>query len=312
VAALLGVGSLLAGMVGCAAERTQWHQAGAPAVAGSPTPGDAPSGTAPTSAFAVGVRTLHLSRGADRPLRTLVWYPASGPVGRAPVSGAKVAPGRYPVVLFSHGLRADPETYAAGTARLAAAGFVVVAPAYPHTNGESRPMNPVDVVNQPADASAVLDAVLALDSGGDPFAGHLWSARVAAMGHSAGGYTTAALFGIARDPRLLAGVVLSGGTIGSFRGTPAPLLFVHGEADDVVDYRTGRAAYDQDAWPKAFLTAIGGGHADYLTPDHPAFAPVLATVTDFLRWTLYGDAAAHARLAADAGKPGVTRWESTL
>jgi fermentation-respiration switch protein FrsA (DUF1100 family) len=216
------------------------------------------------------------------------------------------------VLLFSHGLGGDPEDYAAGTARLAAAGFVVAAPAYPHTNSSAHPMNPIDVVNQPADASAVIDAVLAMDRVGDPLAGHLQTDRVAALGHSAGGYTTAALFGVDRDPRLVAGVVISGGTIGSFRGASAPLLFVHGDADQVVSYHAGRSAYASLTWPKAFLTESGGGHVDFLSPASKGFAPMITTITDFLRWALYGDAAAKARLGSDAGVAGVTRWESRL
>ncbi len=317
--------AVLAGLLltGCLPDRPQWHGTAASAApstpGGSTPPATAPAspsptgGPAPASAYAVGMRTLPLSRGADRPLRTVVWYPATGPAGSAVTTGAVVAGGRFPVLLFSHGLGADPESYAAGTTRLAAAGFVVVAPAYPNTNGSSDPMNPIDVVNQPADASAVLDAVLALDSrAGDPLAGHLRTTMVAAIGHSGGGYTTTGLFGVDRDPRLVAGVVLSGGVIGGFRGTPAPLLFVHGDHDAVVPYSAGRSAFTAVPWPRAMLTEIGGGHADYLDPDDRGFAPMLATVTDFLRWTLYGDAAAHARLAADGSKPGVTRLESTL
>ncbi len=314
----------IATLVGCTARSGAWREAGAtprPSGSTAPSPGaepgpsaaSAPAGSAPKDAFAVGVRTVQLSRGSDRPLRTVIWYPAAGPAGRTPVSGAAVAAGRFPVLLFSHGLGGSPESYVAGTSRLAAAGFVVVAPAYPHTNSAAKPVDPVDVIHQPADASAVLDAVLARDTtAGDPLAGHLRTDRVAALGHSAGGYTTAGLFGVARDNRLLAGVILSGGSIGGFRGASAPLLFVHGDQDPVVRYQAGRSAYDAAPWPRAFLTEIGGGHVDYLSPADPGFAPMLATVTDFLRWTLYGDLTAKQRLSVDATRPGVTRWESTL
>jgi fermentation-respiration switch protein FrsA (DUF1100 family) len=302
----------LAGCTGRAAATRTAAPATPPAASATRTQ-PAAGGSAPHAASAVGVRTLSLQRGSDRPLRTVLWYPASGPAGHAPVTGAPVAAGRFPVLLFSHGLGGTPEEYAAGTTRLAAAGFVVIAPAYPHTSASARPVDPVDVIHQPADASAVLDAVLARDSTpADPLAGHLLTARVAALGHSAGGYTTAGLFGVARDRRLLAGVILSGGAVGGFRGAAAPLLFVHGDHDPVVDYRAGRAAYDADPWPRAFLTEVGGGHVDYLSPSDPGFGPTLATVTDFLRWTLYGDPAAKSRLPADAARAGVTRWESTL
>jgi hypothetical protein len=54
-------------------------------------------------------------------------------------------------------------------------------------------------------------------------------------------------------------------------------------------------------WPKAWLRLRGQGHTDpYLRPGASAFGSVSRTTTDFLRWTLYGDAKAKARLTADA------------
>jgi hypothetical protein len=45
----------------------------------------------------------------------------------------------------------------------------------------------------------------------------------------------------------------------------------------------------------------GENHGDpYLTPSDPAFKVVATTTTDFLRWSLYGDAAAKKRLTRDA------------
>src|SRR5262245_16241752 len=55
---------------------------------------------APTKTFAVGSRELNLSRG-NRPLRTVVWYPAAGTAG-GPLATAAAGP--FPLVLFSHGL----------------------------------------------------------------------------------------------------------------------------------------------------------------------------------------------------------------
>src|SRR5690349_20387699 len=92
------------------------------------------SRAAPAKPFAVGSRRLALSRGSDRPLPTTLWYPATGtPLTGTITAGAVPAAGRFPVVLLSHGLHSLPSDLAAFGTRWAAAGFVVAAPAFPHT-----------------------------------------------------------------------------------------------------------------------------------------------------------------------------------
>ena len=111
----------------------------------------APLTGAPERTYPVGVRTLALGRGAARPLPTTVWYPAgAGPAGGRPANGVPVAPGRFPVVLFSHGLQSLPEMHAEMATRWAAAGFIVAAPAYPHTNRRTRTFSrPTCATNRP-------------------------------------------------------------------------------------------------------------------------------------------------------------------
>jgi fermentation-respiration switch protein FrsA (DUF1100 family) len=247
-----------------------------------------PTGRAPTKSYAVGTRTLRLSNGPDRPLPTTVHYPTVA--------------GRFPVVLFSHGLTGRPANYQTLLKRWAAAGFVVVAPAYPHTSAGVAKFDILDVVNQPADASYVLTKVLATSGiPADP-------GQVAAAGHSAGGITTVGLFTAKRDNRLRSGIVLAGNALGVgdvYSGPSASLLFVHGGRDEIVSYASGRAAYDRVPWGKAMFTLPDEGHGGpYLQPDHPVFAAVAAVTTDFLRWSLYGDPAARARLAKHASAVG--------
>jgi dienelactone hydrolase len=280
--------------------------------------GSAVTGSMPVDgSYPVGVRTLYLSRGVDRPLPTTVWYPAAGVAvpddePGAPVRGALVAPGRFPIVLFSHGLDSRPEHHVALTVRWAAAGFVVVAPAYPHTKLGAARFDRADVRQQPADAWHVLRAVGALDRTlGDPFAGHLDASLVAAVGHSAGGYTTAGLLTAGHSAVLRGAVVIAGGTRHRFGGRPVPVLFVHGSADRVVPVSAGWFAYRQVPWPRAFLAVVGRGHGEYLVPGQPGFAQVVPTITDFLRWTLYNDTTARDRLAL-ADVPGVTSWTGRI
>jgi len=275
-----------------------------------------PAGVAPERPFAVGVREITLNRG-DRPLPVTIWYPGAGRAGGKPRRSAQAADGRFPVVVFSHGLSGLPADYAPMLRRWAAAGFVVAAPTYPNTNRRARSYNVLDVMNQPADASYVLTEVLALDSAaGDLFDGHLSTDRVAAAGHSAGGITTVGLFTAYRDERLDAGIVLAGSGLGvgtAFSGPAAPQLFVHGELDEVVSYADGRAAYEKVPWPKAMLSLPDGDHGrSLLRAGNPAFPIVVDTTTEFLRWSLYGDGAAKGRLTAGATRNGLAAFDNRL
>ena len=252
----------------------------------------APAAHAPSGSFVVKSRIISLSRGADRPLPTTVWYPAIGS-------------GPFPVIVFGHGLTSEPSAYSALLIRWAKAGFVVAAPSFPHTHYQVQDYRPLDVANQPADMSYVLGKVVDLNAkAGDPFYHRLDPVRVAAAGHSAGAITTIGLFTTHRDQRLTAGIVLSGEQVlpAPFTGPSAPILFVHGKLDKTVPYANGVAAYKAVPWPKALMTVTQGGHVA-ITKD---FGPVLATTTDWWRWTLYGDLAARNRLKADATRGGTS------
>ncbi|MFG2058311.1 alpha/beta hydrolase family protein [Micromonospora sp. NPDC048930] len=316
-AALVTAALLTAGLAGCSggtAAAPQRPAPDVPAKATTPAP-RVPAGHAPTQSFAVGVRQLKLNRDGDRPLPVTVWYPARGAAGGAPERSAPAATGRFPVVMFSHGLGARPEDYQLLLSRWAAAGFVVAAPRFPHT-GAGGDGNPLDVLNQPADVSYALTQVLALNTkAGDPLRGRLDPDRVAAAGHSAGGVTTIGLFTAGRDERLDAGIVFAGTALGvgtGFAGAAAPQLFVHGEADEVVSYAAGKAVYDAVPWPKAMLSLPRGDHGRALLSNGKALRVVADTTLEFLRWTLYGDAAAKKRLPADAARGGLATLDDHL
>ena len=268
------------------------------------------AGTAPTRRFGVGMRDFGFSRGTDRPLPTRVWYPAAGPAGDTVTTAATPAGGRFPVVVFSHGLSSQPNDYAIMLRRWARAGFVVAAPIYPHTSYGTAEFNTYDIVNQPADASAVLTSLLALEAGGDPLGAQLDADRVAAAGHSAGGITTAGLFSAVRDDRLKAGIVFSGTDFRSapFAGAPAGMLFVHGTQDDTVAYAAGHTVFEAVPWSRAMLTVTGG---DHLIAGGTVEA-VTATTTEFLRWSLYGDDHARHRIPAKAAVGGTCTLEDQL
>jgi poly(3-hydroxybutyrate) depolymerase len=263
-------------------------------------------GTAPAQAFAVGRRDFSFVRG-DRQLPVRVWYPAGGAAGGDPADDAAPAPGTFPVVLFSHGLTAQPDDYAAMLVRWAQAGFVVAGPKYPYTWFGAADVNADDIVNQPADASYVLTRMLALD---DPLGAHLDAARIGAAGHSGGGITTAGLFSSERDSRLTAGIILAGTDFRSapFAGPAAAMLFVHGRQDGTVAYDAGHTVFKAVPWPRAMLTITAGGHVTTAAD----FETITGTSTDFLRWSLYGDAAAKSRIPARAAVNGVATLENQL
>ncbi|WP_433387435.1 poly(ethylene terephthalate) hydrolase family protein [Micromonospora sp. KLBMP9576] len=327
--ALLTTALLTVAVAGCSGDTGPAPQAAGPQVTAPTPPTQAtaapgqgaipaprvPAGTAPDRAFAVGVRQLKLNRDGTRPLPVTLWYPAAGKAGGQPERSADAAGGKFPVVMFSHGLNARPADYQTLLTRWAAAGFVVAAPTFPHTSrgGDG---NALDVLNQPADVSYVLTKVLALDArAGDPLRGRLAADRVAAAGHSAGGVTTIGLFTARRDERLDAGVVFAGTALGvgtAFAGAAAPQLFVHGEADEVVGYAAGKAVYDKVPWPKAMLSLPKGDHGRALLSDGAALRVVSDTTVNFLRWSLYGDASAKSRIPADAARNDIATLDNRL
>ncbi|MCY1141075.1 chlorophyllase [Actinoplanes sp. Pm04-4] len=225
------------------------------------TPYEPIQGQAPVPVRTVARRDYSFARDG-RALRTQVWAP--------------VGPGPYPLVLFSHGLHAQPDDYASLLARWALAGFVVAAPRYPHTALGTSKFNAYDLVNQPLDASEVITRVLEKEP--------VDASRIAAAGHSGGGITTAGLLSAHRDDRLKAGVLMAGtdflGT--PFSGPPAAVLMVHGREDTSVKYTAARTVYEAVPWSRAMMTITDGGHQ---ITDLPAVA---ATTTAFLRWSFYG------------------------
>ena len=278
--------ALTAGVTGCT---------GQPSPARWVTPSPSPEGTvaprlarvAPLPPLPVPKAALDVSRQEvtyrreGRVLRTVVWLPSTT---------AKV-----PAVVFSHGLNGTPESFSPLLTTWAAAGFAVIAPAYPNTSRTAPRLDVYDVLNQPADASFVLSQVLA-----GPLGERIDGTRLAAAGHSAGAITTVGLFTAGRDARLHAGIVLAGSGLGvgtAFTGTPASLLFVHGDADPLVSYASGKATYDIVPWSKAMLTVPGGNHNDpYLRPGDASFTEVRSLTLAFLRLELYGDASARRQL----------------
>lgn len=194
-----------------------------------------------------------------------VSYPSGG------VRGVPVAPGRYPLVVFSHGYAGFRDQSTFLTARLASWGFVVAAPDH-----FSRDLT--EVLGGPTAATAKttdvgdLKATIALmgaqdASASSPFHGHVDTGLVGAVGHSAGGAAVEAL--AATDPRVTTFIGLAGATVGSFgqtrRGPGSvvphqPGMLMSGTSDHVVSDVGMIAAYGRMRSPKRLVLLRGAGH----------------------------------------------------
>ncbi|THV29479.1 alpha/beta hydrolase family protein [Glycomyces paridis] len=287
--------------------------AGATALLGSAAP--ALAATAPTQTFPLGVREFAWSR-AGRSLTTRIFYPAaSGTPGGNPVRDAPIADGPFPVVEWSHGLGGNPESYGPHIRPLAAAGFIVPAPVF-STTTTGTPGNIQDVYNgnQSKDVSEVLTRTLALGAEGscDAFEGRMdTTLGVGVAGHSLGGMTTHGLLTAWPDSRITAAIPYACVDMGNPTGeVNANVLFVHGDQDPICQYSLARQAHAELPAPKAFMTHTGQGHDEYIW-NGPTYDQTVAVSLDWMRWSLYGDTAAKARLASDASGGGIV-WEAEL
>jgi alpha-beta hydrolase superfamily lysophospholipase len=253
--------------------------------------------------------------GRRRTLRTIVHFPAQGQPGGA---GNGPAAGAFPLVLMAHGFRLPADGYERILTAVAAAGFIVAAPAFPHTSPDSAQVDRRDIVNQPADLSFLIDALTSFASlhpdllppVADP-------GRVAALGHSDGGLTVSAWAydNSYRDRRVTAAVVLAGG-IGLFPGTyfapdSPPLLAIHATGDQVDPYSASVNLFNAvPAGVSRFLLTIEGG--SHLGPYMygTALPEVAEAIVDFLGGYFLGDGTARARLRVDGNRPGLTTLRS--
>lgn len=229
---------------------------------------------------------------ASRTLEALVYVPE----GRGP----------FPLLIFSHGLGATPQLYAALTEEVAAAGFVIVAPYFPLTsqNAPAGP-DPADTQQQPGDVSFLIDAVAAA-AARPPFSGRVDTQRVGTFGHSNGAITTLGIVAnsCCKDGRIDAAVSLAGtaspfnGGAYDFGNTP-PLMLVHGTDDVLVPYDGSVQVFNNVEAAKGMLTLDGLDHGSFITASGNGFTTTANTIVDFFRTHLKGNAEAEARLVME-------------
>ena len=201
------------------------------------------------------------------PADAKVTYPSGG------VRGVPVAPGRFPLVVFSHGFAGFRDQSTFLTSFLASWGFVVAAPDH-YSRGLTKVLGgPATGPTSGAVTTDVGDlrATLGLmkERAGAPssrFYQHVDTTEVAAVGHSAGGAAVEAW--AATDKRVTTFVGMAGATVGAFgedeEGPRSivpkqPGMFLAGSSDLIVETPSMIAAYDALTGPKR-LVIVGGGH----------------------------------------------------
>ena len=226
----------------------------------------------------VGVTTLTFTKasvtnGPPRVLTTVVWYPAARGTGTAETFGlrdADVRPGRYPLVVFSHGTCGRPTEASYLTMALAARGFVVAAPPHPGNTADDFPgclVGPLFVdsfLNRVPDVRFVIDSMLAeATSGSSRFSGRLRSDAIAVTGLSFGGFTT--LSAAQREPRLDAVLALAPGGTAVLQpaAIPIPAMVIGSEKDEVVGFAESEKAYQRLAGPRFLVELQGGTHLNF-------------------------------------------------
>jgi predicted dienelactone hydrolase len=242
------------------------------------------------------VQLVDHARG-DRRLMLTRWYPAAPHARRTPLAsyasprltavlglpavhvhahrGARARPGRLPVVLFSPGLGEPRVHYQAIAEDLASHGYLVIgvdhtgeAPVeFPDGRIELQSDHPLAelAATRLADMRLVLRRLNTMAAGprGD-------RRRVAAIGHSFGGSTAAAL--MRADPTVRAGVDLDGAIFGParWRGVPRPFL-VMSASGRLLSFPAMHRFLAHPGGPRLALTFAGFEHMSF--SDWPVTQP---------------------------------------
>ncbi|MCY4589114.1 MAG: hypothetical protein OXE86_00815 [Alphaproteobacteria bacterium] len=165
--------------------------------------------SARTHAESIGFRDLRMQSDGEH-MVAAVWYPTDvadgqtveGPFPMTAVRNAPLAEGHFGLVLISHGTGGHRLGHRGTAIRLARAGYVVAAPEHGGDNWRDARYSGTaeNWVRRPRQLRALLDRLL----GDREFDMRIDPARIAAIGHSAGGYSVLALIGGRADMRVLA------------------------------------------------------------------------------------------------------------
>ena len=252
----------------------------------------------------------------QRTLATRIWV-APTALARPACDGERCA-----LVVLAHGFGGSTARFDAIARRLAAAGYVVAAPAFPLTN-ESAPGGHFtafgDVVSQPADVSFVIDELLALDAEPSSILHERIDERnIAVLGHSLGGATAVAATrsDCCRDERIGAVALLAPASFivaGTFGGTVStagpPTLTIVGTEDPLVTPASVASFVTTIEPPKAYVELQGGDHVFIIEATENFLDPLLertAAMTIAFFDQSFAGAGDVAQVAADLRAEGHT------
>lgn len=149
-------------------------------------------------------RQLRIDENSSRPLDVAIWYPTqqTGKTetvgenivfsGTAAIRDAQPAIGAHPLLLVSHGYGGNWRNLNWLAQQMAAQGYIVAAADHPGTTTRDKtPQAAQQLWQRPQDLRRVLDKLIATPA----LAGGVDQQRIAALGHSLGGWTVLALAG---------------------------------------------------------------------------------------------------------------------
>jgi dienelactone hydrolase len=221
--------------------------------------------------------TYHLRDALPRPLDALL------PTGLDPsftteaVRSLPAAPGRFPMVLFSHGFGSFRNQSTMLTTHLASWGFVVLSPDYIE-RGLGGLWPAPGVPNRPE--SEVVDltvaAAKALDVGPGLLAGRIDTSRLFPVGHSAGGWSSSRMAGERTDVSswisLSFGLAAPAVSLGDFSLVPLALddphkagMWITGADDRIVPLARVQDAYGATAGERKLVVVPRSGHNNAMT-----------------------------------------------
>ena len=231
--------------------------------------------------------------------KAAVWYPSSSPqtsfayskdisTTLADDGAAQTGCGRFPLVVFAHGLLGCGSQAIFFTEALARFGYVVVAPDYLDAGlcrleAPSRSAGMVKEMSvfkpedwEPttyADRMEDTEAIITLIAHDPTFGPIVDDARTGIAGHSLGGYTAQGLAGgwpSWRDPRVKAVLLFSPYSLpflvrGTLGGVKVPLMYQGAQGDiGMTPFLEGpNGAYTHSNAPKYFVRLYGGSHLSW-------------------------------------------------
>lgn len=172
------------------------------------------------------------------------------------------ADGRFPLVLFSHGMGGYRMQSSFLMTHLASWGYVVAAPEHPERGLAVLVENGVPRGDDaPAAMRATLELMIAENTrAGGMLEGRVDTSMVAVTGHSAGG---AAVLDMAADDGIDTWLTFASGGFGNGGGPAIPSFMLAGVTDGIASVSQIEGAYDRQAADKRFLSIDTMGHLGF-------------------------------------------------